>query len=41
MYIKKEYKYGFNTNVKTKYKLKKGLSESVIRKISEIKNEPE
>ena len=35
-----EYKYGFTTTVETE-SLPKGLNEETIRKISEIKNEPE
>jgi len=37
----KEYKYGFKTESKTVKSTKRGLSESVVREISAIKNEPE
>ena len=36
----REYKYGFSTNIETDT-IPKGLSEDVIRMISEKKNEPE
>lgn len=36
----KDYKFGFKTKVKSSYISKKGLSEEVIRKISQFKNEP-
>ncbi len=36
-----EEKYGFNVADKPLYKLDKGLNESVVRKISEIKKEPQ
>jgi len=35
-----EYKYGFTTDIES-YSLPKGLSEDIIRQISEIKDEPE
>ncbi|MCH7773118.1 MAG: hypothetical protein IH784_01755, partial [Bacteroidetes bacterium] len=35
-----EYKYGFTTDIEA-YSLPKGLSEDIIRQISEIKDEPE
>lgn len=35
-----EEKYGFNVEEKALYKLNQGLDESVVRKISEIKQEP-
>jgi Fe-S cluster assembly protein SufB len=36
----KDYKYGFKTETKSIRETKRGLSESVVREISEIKNEP-
>lgn len=36
-----EYQYGFSDLDKSVYKTEKGLNESVVRKISEIKKEPE
>lgn len=36
----KDYKYGFFTDVKTQY-FPKGLNESIIRKLSALKNEPD
>ena len=36
-----DYKYGFRTETKSVMKTKRGLSESVVREISEIKGEPE
>ena len=36
---KKIYKYGFESSVES-YRFDKGLDESIIRKISEIKKEP-
>ncbi len=35
------YKYGFHTTEKAVFKTQKGLSEEIIRQISEIKKEPE
>jgi Fe-S cluster assembly protein SufB len=37
---KSEYKYGFVTDVETEF-IPKGLSEETVRKISQLKNEPE
>ncbi|MFP4478748.1 MAG: Fe-S cluster assembly protein SufB [Candidatus Izemoplasmatales bacterium] len=37
----KDYKYGFKTETKSIRETKRGLSESVVREISEIKKEPE
>ena len=37
--INKKYEYGFKTDIETQT-FKKGLNESVIRKISKEKNEP-
>lgn len=36
-----EYEYGFKTDIKNLVDTGKGLSEAVVRKISELKNEPE
>ncbi len=36
----KDYEYGFETEIETEY-FPKGLNEDIIRKISEIRNEPE
>ncbi len=36
-----EYEYGFKTDIKSLVDTGKGLSEAVVRKISELKNEPE
>lgn len=36
-----EYKYGFRTETKNFFDTGKGLNEAVVRKISEMKNEPE
>ncbi len=36
----KDYEYGFETEIETEY-FPKGLNEEIIRKISEIRNEPE
>ena len=36
-----DYNYGFNDGDNAIIKFPKGLNEEVIRKISEIKNEPE
>lgn len=36
-----EYKYGFRTDTKAYFDTGKGLNEDVVRKISEMKNEPE
>lgn len=36
-----KYKYGFHDEEKSVFKIPKGLSEEVVRKISEIKKEPE
>ena len=36
-----DYKYGFRTETKSVKQTKRGLSESVVREISEIKGEPE
>jgi Fe-S cluster assembly protein SufB len=40
MNINNEYKYGFETNIETE-DFPKGLSEEIIRRLSQIKNEPE
>ena len=37
----KDYKYGFKTDTKSVRETKRGLSEAVVREISEIKKEPE
>jgi Fe-S cluster assembly protein SufB len=39
--IPSDYKYGFKTETTSVKKTKKGLSEQIVREISEIKNEPE
>ena len=39
-YLKEDYKYGFSTDVETET-FAKGLDEDVIRKLSQIKKEPE
>ncbi len=39
--VDQEYKYGFSDGENSILNTSKGLSESVVRKISEIKNEPE
>lgn len=36
-----EYKYGFNVDAKSVFKADKGLTEQLVRKISEYKEEPE
>ncbi|MCK4551505.1 MAG: Fe-S cluster assembly protein SufB [Tenericutes bacterium] len=36
-----DYKYGFHTDTKSVFETKRGLSESVVREISEIKGEPQ
>ena len=36
-----DYKYGFKTEAKTVVDTGKGLSEEVVRKISELKGEPD
>ncbi|MDP3987828.1 MAG: Fe-S cluster assembly protein SufB [Candidatus Levybacteria bacterium] len=36
-----DYKFGFYDNIKAQYKSKKGLSQNIVREISERKNEPE
>ncbi len=38
-FTEKEYEYGFETPIETEY-FPKGLNEDIIRKISEIRNEP-
>ncbi|QLY40070.1 Fe-S cluster assembly protein SufB [Hujiaoplasma nucleasis] len=37
----KDYKYGFKTETKSVKETKRGLSEEVVREISQIKNEPD
>ncbi len=39
--ISEEYKYGFKTKEKYKFKSDKGLTEEIVRAISEFKKEPE
>ncbi len=39
--ISEEYKYGFKTEEKYKFKSSKGLTEEIVRAISEFKKEPE
>ena len=36
-----EYKYGFKDDIKPIYTTGEGLTEEIVRKISEAKNEPE
>ncbi|HLD75730.1 MAG TPA: Fe-S cluster assembly protein SufB, partial [Candidatus Norongarragalinales archaeon] len=39
--LRGQYQYGFHDDVKNIFQTEKGLSESVVRKISQIKNEPD
>jgi len=39
-YIESDYKFGFHTEIEMDY-FPKGLTEDIVRKISEVKNEPE
>ncbi|WP_033159668.1 Fe-S cluster assembly protein SufB [Mycoplasmoides alvi] len=39
--LKKKYQYGFNDGDISIFKVKKGISEKIVREISKIKNEPE
>ena len=39
--MKQKYQYGFHDAITPLYRAKKGLSEAVVRKISEIKQEPQ
>ena len=39
--VKFDYKYGFHDDEAAAFKAEKGLSERVVRQISEMKGEPE